>query len=103
MEEIYEILNSQKDDLKKKEVQRLELTQKQFSKEKEFKTLSFNSVIARPPFIFAPKKREYFDPELSKIFMDTGKALNFTEREALIFPERVNEKKLKNSHSKQKK
>ena len=98
MEEIYEILNSQKDDLKKKEVQRFEMTQKQVSKEKEFKTLSFNSVISRPPFIFAPKKKEYFDPELSKIFMDTGKVLDFTEREALIFPERVNERNLKNSH-----
>ena len=98
MEEIYDILNKEKEDLRKKEIQTLEMTKKQVSKEKEFKTLSFNSVIARPPFIFAPKKKEFFDPDLPKTFMDTGKVLDFSEREALIFPERVNAKKLKNSH-----
>lgn len=97
MEDIYSILQKQKEDLNKKEKQHLEQTQKQISKEKEFKTLSFNSVIARPPFIFAPKKREFFDPELPKIFIDTGKALDYPEREALIYPERVLAKNLRNS------
>jgi hypothetical protein len=99
MEEIYEILEKQKEDLQKKEKHHLEQTQKQVSKEKEFKTLSFNSVIARPPFIFAPKKKEFFDPSLPKTFIDTGKALNYFEKEALIYPDRILAKNLKNGKS----
>ena len=98
MEEIFEILDKQKEDLQKKEKQDLEQTKKQVSKEKEFKTLSFNSVIARPPFIFAPKKKEFFDANLPKTFIDTGKALDYWEKESLIFPERVKARNLKNSN-----
>lgn len=97
MQEIFAILDKQKQDLKKKEMQTLEQTIKQASKEKEFKTLSFNSVIARPPFILAPQKKDYFDPSLPKTFIDTGKALTYFEKEALITPQRVFAKNMKNS------
>lgn len=97
MQEIFAILDKQKEDLKKKEMQTLEQSIKQASKEKEFRTLSFNSVIARPPFIMAPRKKDYFDPKLPQTFIDTGKVLDYSDKEALIFPSRIKEKNISNS------
>ena len=96
MNDIFKVLEEQKEILHKTKLLTEQQDEKIKRKQQELKSLSFNSVVNRPAFVPSPQKKNFFDEDIDRKFMDVGPAMDYTAREALIFPDKSIEKNAKN-------
>lgn len=97
--DIFKVLDEQKEILHKTRLLTQQQDEKIKRKQQELKSLSFNSVVNRPAFVSSPQKKNFFDEDIDRKFMDVGPVMDYTAREALIFPDKSKEKNAKNGNS----